>query len=175
MENIIYVEFCKVVDVIEHNRKSKSIKTKQTYKPTYTFILELLFADSGIVLNTILRDMDNNNTFRVIGKRNSLYTCRMIKIKRRSGIRKPKKLVIVSIPHSEVTNPVSEKPKHLPEETCRQLNLDIDSMEKQINGQSDMLCLVYDDTNKLYCDLLKSEISENYDIRILVKKKQLCH
>lgn len=170
MNNIIDVEFCKVQEVTEHIRK----QAMRTYKPKYSFVLELLFTERNIALNTILQDMDNANTFCVTNKINGLYICKMISCKRRSGIRKPKRLVILSTPVADITDLVSDKTKHFPEkETCAKidLGLDMNSLDKQINGNSDMLCLVYDDSNKQYCDLLKSEVSENYDIRIIVKKK----
>lgn len=50
-----------------------------------------------------------------------------------------------------------------------EMGMDMDSLDRQINGQSDMLCMVYDDSNKQYCDLLRG--NADYDIRIVVKRK----
>jgi|ERR1035437_4784590 hypothetical protein len=169
MNNIIDVEFCRVMGVTEHIRK----QTKRTCVPMYTFIVELLLAERNITLNTILQDMDSKNSYCVMDKSNCLYTCEMVKGKRNKSFRKPKRFEIVSMP-LDITSLVSDKTEQQPEkETCEKidLGLDMNSLDKQINGNSDMLCLVYDDSNKLYCDLLQREVSENYDIRIIVKKK----
>lgn len=171
MNNIIDVEFCRVLEVTEHIRKQRT----RICVPEYSFIIELLLAERNITLNTILQDVDSKNSYCVMDKSNSLYTCKMVRSKRNKSFRKPKRFEIISMP-LDITNLVSDKTEHPPEkETPEKINIDFDmdmnSMEKQINGNSDMLCLVYDDSNKLYCDLLKSEVSENYDIRIIVKKK----
>lgn len=155
MNNIIEVEFCKVMQVIEHVRNP-------IHKPKYTFVLGLLFDEPKVCLNTILKDMETKNTFRVTDKNDSLYTCTMIRSKRYKRLRKPKRLEILYVP---VSDNLSKK------EVCAITAFDMDSLDKQINGQSDMLCMLYDDSNKMYCDLLKSNVSENYDIRIVVKKK----